>query len=72
MTNSSVSCFVRDRHPGGADHRAIRCEEVFCPVASVVTWTDDDELVRMVNDTEFGLVAYICARDLKRASSWPN
>jgi acyl-CoA reductase-like NAD-dependent aldehyde dehydrogenase len=37
-----------------------------------VTWTDDDELVRMVNDTEFGLVAYICARDLKRASSWPN
>ncbi|MXG90919.1 NAD-dependent succinate-semialdehyde dehydrogenase [Nocardioides flavescens] len=49
-----------------ADATILR-EEVFGPVAPVVVWDDEDELVRLVNDTEFGLAAYVFAGDLGRA-----
>ncbi len=49
-----------------ADARILR-EEVFGPVAPVVTFTTDDEAVEAANDTEFGLVAYVFTRDLNRA-----
>jgi succinate-semialdehyde dehydrogenase/glutarate-semialdehyde dehydrogenase len=42
-------------------------EEIFGPVASIVTWHDDDDLIRQVNDTEYGLAAYVFAGDLGRA-----
>ncbi|WP_435771362.1 NAD-dependent succinate-semialdehyde dehydrogenase [Nocardioides sp. SYSU DS0651] len=42
-------------------------EEVFAPVAPVVTWRDRDELLAMVNGTELGLAAYVYSADLKRA-----
>ncbi len=51
-----------------ADARLLR-EEVFGPVAPVVTFSRDDEAVAMANDTEFGLVAYVFTRDLDRALS---
>ena len=44
-------------------------EEIFGPVAPVFTFRDDDEAVAMANDTEFGLVAYVFARDVSRALS---
>ncbi|MDQ1686310.1 MAG: succinate-semialdehyde dehydrogenase / glutarate-semialdehyde dehydrogenase [Frankiaceae bacterium] len=43
--------------------------EIFGPVAPVATFADDDEAVRTANDSEFGLVAYVFTRDLKRALS---
>ena len=46
---------------------AILREEIFGPVAPVVVWDDEDELVRLVNDTEYGLAAYVFAGDLGRA-----
>jgi succinate-semialdehyde dehydrogenase/glutarate-semialdehyde dehydrogenase len=46
---------------------AILREEIFGPVAPIVTWNKDDELLRMVNNTEYGLAAYIYSRDLKWA-----
>jgi succinate-semialdehyde dehydrogenase/glutarate-semialdehyde dehydrogenase len=49
-----------------ADARILR-EEVFGPVAPVTTFGDEDEAVRMANDTEFGLVGYLFTRDLDRA-----
>jgi succinate-semialdehyde dehydrogenase / glutarate-semialdehyde dehydrogenase len=49
-----------------ADARILR-EEVFGPVAPVTTFADEDEAVRMANDTEFGLVAYLFTRELDRA-----
>ncbi len=49
-----------------ADARILH-EEVFGPVAPVVTFTTDDEAVEAANDTEFGLVAYVFTRDLQRA-----
>jgi succinate-semialdehyde dehydrogenase/glutarate-semialdehyde dehydrogenase len=42
-------------------------EEIFGPVAPVVVWHDEEELLRQVNDTEYGLAAYVFAGDLGRA-----
>ncbi|MEV4648918.1 NAD-dependent succinate-semialdehyde dehydrogenase [Saccharopolyspora sp. NPDC049357] len=49
-----------------ADARVVR-EEIFGPVAPVVTWRDEGELLRAVNDTEMGLAAYVFAGELQRA-----
>ncbi|MCC5946961.1 MAG: NAD-dependent succinate-semialdehyde dehydrogenase [Nitriliruptoraceae bacterium] len=37
--------------------------EVFGPVAPIVTFEDTDDAVRMANDTEFGLMAYVYGPD---------
>jgi succinate-semialdehyde dehydrogenase/glutarate-semialdehyde dehydrogenase len=42
-------------------------EEIFGPVAPVSTFSTDDEAIRMANDTEYGLVAYLFTKDLSRA-----
>jgi succinate-semialdehyde dehydrogenase/glutarate-semialdehyde dehydrogenase len=42
-------------------------DEIFGPVAPVVVWHDEAELLRLVNDTEYGLAAYVFAGDLGRA-----
>lgn len=41
-------------------------EEVFGPVASVITFDDEDEVVREANRTEFGLAGYVFTSDLAR------
>jgi succinate-semialdehyde dehydrogenase / glutarate-semialdehyde dehydrogenase len=41
-------------------------EEIFGPVLSIVTFTDEDEAVRIANDTEYGLVGYAYTKDLAR------
>ncbi len=45
---------------------AILSEEIFGPVAPVVTFTDDADAIRMANDTEYGLVSYVYTSDLAR------
>ncbi len=42
-------------------------EEVFAPVAPLVTWSDEAELLTMINGSELGLAAYVYSRDLQRA-----
>lgn len=42
-------------------------EEIFGPVLSVLTWSDEDELVRMVNGVEYGLTASIWTNNLHTA-----
>ena len=49
-----------------ADARLLR-EEIFGPVAPIKGFKDEDEAVAAANDTEFGLVAYLYTRDIKRA-----
>jgi succinate-semialdehyde dehydrogenase / glutarate-semialdehyde dehydrogenase len=49
-----------------ADARVLR-EEIFGPVAPVASFETEEEAVAAANDTEFGLVAYVYTRDLKRA-----
>jgi succinate-semialdehyde dehydrogenase/glutarate-semialdehyde dehydrogenase len=42
-------------------------EEIFGPVAPVAAFDSEDDAIAAANDTEFGLVAYLYTRDLKRA-----
>jgi len=41
-------------------------EETFGPVAPLFKFSSDDEVIRMANDTEFGLAAYFYSRDIAR------
>ena len=45
-----------------------RCfrEEIFGPVAPLARFTDEADVLRRCNDTEYGLVAYVFTRDVKR------
>ncbi|MCU1557302.1 MAG: succinate-semialdehyde dehydrogenase, partial [Microbacteriaceae bacterium] len=49
--------------PAGSD---ILREEIFGPVLSIVTFTDEADAVAKANDTEYGLVSYAFTRDLAR------
>jgi succinate-semialdehyde dehydrogenase/glutarate-semialdehyde dehydrogenase len=42
-------------------------EEIFGPVAPVVGFDEEEAAIAAANDTEFGLVAYVYTRDIKRA-----
>ncbi len=41
-------------------------EEIFGPVLAIVPFRDEDDAVRIANDTEYGLVSYAYTRDLAR------
>ncbi|GAA3507924.1 succinate-semialdehyde dehydrogenase/glutarate-semialdehyde dehydrogenase [Streptosporangium album] len=41
-------------------------EEIFGPVAPIVVFDGEDDAVRLANDTEYGLVAYVYTGDLAR------
>ena len=41
-------------------------DEIFGPVAALQTFSDQDDVIRRANDTEYGLVAYVFTEDMKR------
>lgn len=41
-------------------------EETFGPVAPLFRFQNDDEVIRLANDTEFGLASYFYSRDMDR------
>ncbi|MET2011984.1 NAD-dependent succinate-semialdehyde dehydrogenase [Microbacterium chocolatum] len=41
-------------------------EEIFGPVLAIVPFDDEDDAVRIANDTEFGLVSYVFTESLAR------
>jgi succinate-semialdehyde dehydrogenase/glutarate-semialdehyde dehydrogenase len=47
------------------DMRVFR-EEIFGPVSPLISFSTEEEAIAMGNDTEFGLSAYFCARDVGR------
>jgi len=49
------------------DDMTIVREEIFGPVMSVLSFRDEDEVIRRANATEFGLAAGVFTRDLARA-----
>ena len=42
-------------------------EETFGPVAAVVPFDDEDDVIAMANDTDYGLAAYVYTQNLARA-----
>jgi succinate-semialdehyde dehydrogenase / glutarate-semialdehyde dehydrogenase len=53
---------------GGVPENArVNKEEIFGPVAPVGSFESEDDAIARANDTEYGLVAYVFTRDIKRA-----
>lgn len=46
-------------------HRCFR-EEIFGPVAALIEFSDEDEVIGMANDTEYGLSSYLYTNDAAR------
>ena len=42
-------------------------DEIFGPVAALQTFSDEENVIRLANATEYGLVAYVFSEDMKRA-----
>jgi aldehyde dehydrogenase (NAD+) len=42
-------------------------EEIFGPVLSVITYEGEEDAIRIANDTEYGLHAYVSGTDIHRA-----
>lgn len=49
-----------------AHESAIARSEIFGPIAPVLTFTDQDEVIAKANDTEMGLTAYVFTGDLAK------
>lgn len=45
---------------------AVACEETFGPLAALFRFLDEDDVIRLANDTQFGLASYFYARDISR------
>lgn len=42
-------------------------EEIFGPVAPIIVFDDEEQVIQAANDTEYGLVSYLYSGDLSRA-----
>jgi len=45
----------------------IACEEIFGPVLSIIRWSDEAEMLKAVNNVEYGLTAAVYSQDISRA-----
>jgi succinate-semialdehyde dehydrogenase / glutarate-semialdehyde dehydrogenase len=52
---------------GIGDGARVLEEEIFGPVAPIAAFGDEEQAIAAANATEFGLVAYVYTRDVKRA-----
>ncbi len=53
---------------GVSAEMTISREEIFGPVLSIIPYADEDDAIRIANDTNFGLAAYVQSSDLDHAA----
>ena len=53
--------------PGSPPTCSWHREETFGPIAPVIAYDDEDEVIAAANDTTYGLASYVYTRDLSRA-----
>jgi succinate-semialdehyde dehydrogenase/glutarate-semialdehyde dehydrogenase len=51
---------------GGDPSMDVSCHEIFGPVASVYRVESEEDIIRLANDTPYGLAAYIYTQDVNR------
>jgi aldehyde dehydrogenase (NAD+) len=52
---------------GVTNQMGIAREEIFGPVITLITYTDEDDAVRIANDTVYGLSGFVSSADINRA-----
>ncbi|WP_237111624.1 NAD-dependent succinate-semialdehyde dehydrogenase [Nocardioides sp. WS12] len=52
---------------GVTEEMRIYREETFGPIAPVIVFDDDDDVVAMANDTDYGLASYVYTQNLSKA-----
>ncbi|PSJ22592.1 5-carboxymethyl-2-hydroxymuconate semialdehyde dehydrogenase [Halomonas sp. ND22Bw] len=61
-------CFVRPTlFTDATNDMTVAQEEIFGPVLTAIPFKDEDEALRLANDTQYGLSAYLWTNDLNRA-----
>ena len=47
-------------------------EETFAPLAPIIRFKNEEDVIAMANATQFGLAAYFYARDSHGCGGWPK
>ena len=54
------------------NNTVLAADEIFGPVAVAIPWDDEDEVLKMANDTPYGLVGYIWSHDTTKAMNFAH
>jgi aldehyde dehydrogenase (NAD+) len=49
------------------NHMTIAQEEIFGPVLVIIPYTEEEDAIRIANDSQYGLSGFVVSRDLERA-----